>query len=55
MIDIILVFIISAIVGLASGYLRKARKKGVKCVGCPDSGSCSGSCSGCGGNCGCGK
>ena len=51
MTDIILVFIIGAIVGLASGYLRKARKKGVKCVGCPDSGSCSGNCSGCGCEC----
>ena len=52
MIDIILVFIIGAIVGLASGYLRKARKKGVKCMGCPDSSTCSGSCGSCSGCCG---
>ena len=48
MVNLILIFIIGAIVGLAAGYVYKAKKRGVKCVGCPHSGSC-------GGNCGCGK
>ena len=45
--NLIVIFIIGAIVGLAAGYVYKAKKRGVKCVGCPHSGSCSGSC-----NCG---
>ncbi len=45
--NLIVIFIIGAIVGLAAGYVYKAKKRGVKCVGCPCSGSCSGSC-----NCG---
>ena len=55
MINLILIFIIGTVLGLAAGYLWKAGKKGIKCVGCPDSGTCSGNCGGCGGNCGCGK
>lgn len=55
MTDFIIVAVIGLIVGLASGYIRKARKSGKKCIGCPDAGSCGGNCSGCGGNCGCGK
>ena len=42
--NLIVIFIIGAIVGLAAGYVYKAKKRGVKCVGCPHSGSCSGSC-----------
>lgn len=44
MIDVILVLIILAIVGAACGYLIKAKKRGIRCVGCPDSGTCAGSC-----------
>ena len=32
----------------------KAKKKGIKCIGCPDGAKCSGNCTGCSGNC-CGK
>lgn len=46
--NFILVFIIGTIVGFAIGYIRKAKKKGARCIGCPHSGSC-------GGGCGCGK
>ena len=52
--DLIIVLIVVCIVVLAGGYVWKARKKGVKCIGCPDSGKCSGSCAGCTG-CGCKK
>ena len=50
--DLVLVIIIALILGLVIFYLWRARKRGVKCVGCPDSGSCSGKCAGCSG-CGC--
>ena len=48
MVDIILILILAAIVGSASLYIYKSKKRGVKCIGCPASGSCF-SCS-----CGCG-
>ena len=50
--DIIVIAVIALILGLAVFYIIKAKKSGKKCIGCPDSGSCSGACSGC---CGCGK
>ena len=51
--NLLLVFVIGTIVGAAAGYVRRAKKRGVKCVGCPDSGTCSGNCGCC--SCGCGK
>ena len=59
MADIIIIVIVAAIVGLAGLYIYKAKKKGVKCIGCPDSGSCTGHCNGaceagkCNGSCHC--
>ncbi len=35
------------IIGAAILYIVKAKKKGRKCIGCPDSSSCSGNCSYC--------
>jgi hypothetical protein len=52
-IDYILIALVIAILGGAAFYIYKAKKSGKKCIGCPDSGSCSGNCSGC--QCGCGK
>ena len=49
--SIAVIAIVVAIVALAVGYIIKAKKRGVKCVGCPSGGSCSGSC---GGSCSCG-
>ena len=55
--SIIIVAVLVLIVGLAGGYVYKAKKSGKKCIGCPDSGcschanaktSCSGPCCGCG-------
>ena len=40
-IDILTVAIIVVILGLAIGYIRRAKKKGVKCIGCPDGATCS--------------
>ena len=52
MVNFVLVFVIAVVVGCAAGYVRKAGKRGVKCIGCPDASGCSGKCSSC---CGCGK
>ncbi len=49
--SIIVIFIVAALVGLAVGYIRSARKKGVKCIGCPDGVRRGGGCAGCSGNC----
>ena len=45
--NLILILVIGAIVGLAAGYVYKAKKRGAKCIGCPDARHCSGSCGGC--------
>lgn len=48
--------VIIAIIGGAALYIYKAKKKGIKCIGCPEGancgGNCSGGCAGCSGNCG---
>ncbi len=51
LIDYILIAVLAAILGGAAIYIYRAKKSGKKCIGCPDSGSCSGNCSGC--SCGC--
>ena len=51
--NIIIIGVVAFIVGAAGGYVWKARKQGVKCIGCPDAATCSGNCPGCSGNCGC--
>ena len=47
MADFIIIAVIGLIVGGAAGYIRKAKKRGARCIGCPNSGACGGSC-GCG-------
>lgn len=42
MTDIIVVGILVIILGAAIIYIRKAKKSGVKCIGCPSGCSCSG-------------
>lgn len=54
--NLIVIALIAAIVGASALYIYKAKKRGVKCVGCPDSGSCAskscgGNCAGCSGKC----
>ncbi len=48
----IIIAIIVAILSAAIGYIIKAKKGGKKCIGCPESGSCSkqDSCCSCGCN-----
>ncbi|MBE6553288.1 MAG: FeoB-associated Cys-rich membrane protein [Ruminococcaceae bacterium] len=50
--DWIAVFVILLIIGGATAYIIKAKKSGKKCIGCPDSCSCS-SQKGSNGNSGC--
>ena len=44
MVDVVLVLIIVVIVGGALAYIRKEKKRGVKCVGCPSGSTCGGKC-----------
>ena len=37
--DLIVVFIVAVVLGLAVFYIIRQKKKGVKCIGCP-SGAC---------------
>ena len=43
MADAIVLIILVLVVGGASAYLIRAKKNGVKCIGCPAGGSCPGS------------
>ena len=55
-VDILILAVLAAIMGLAVWAIRKSKKSGKRCIGCPDGGSCSGHCSGCGRSCsGCGQ
>ncbi len=45
--DIVILSVIAAIIGAATWYVIKAKRSGKKCIGCPDSGSCTGGCCGC--------
>jgi len=51
-VDIFVIAVIVVILGSAILFLRRAKKKGIKCVGCPDSSTCSGNCGNCSGSCG---
>ncbi len=60
MANLIAVIVIVAILALAAGYVVRAKKRGAKCIGCPDNKTCakgqdsmcSGKCSNCSGHCG---
>ena len=43
MANVIAVLVLAVLVGSASAYIVKAKKSGVKCIGCPAGGSCPGS------------
>ena len=53
-VDYIIIGVLLLIVVGAGFAIYKSKKSGKKCIGCPDSGSCSGNCGGCGGSCNCG-
>ena len=47
--NIIIFTVLAVIIGSAIVYIIKAKRKGVKCIGCPSGGCCSksGGCHGC--------
>lgn len=45
--SILVLAVILLIVGSAAWYIRREKRKGTKCIGCPDSKTCSGHCAGC--------
>ena len=45
--DYIIIAVIAGILGLAVWYIRRAKKKGASCIGCPEGGNCSGNCASC--------
>lgn len=47
MANVIASLVILLIVGWAVRYIYKAKKSGVKCIGCPNGGSCHGGCQNC--------
>ena len=46
-IDIIVLLIIALVVGGAIYYIIRAKRRGARCIGCPDAKTCSGNCSSC--------
>ena len=46
-IDYVLIAVLALIFGAVIVFILRAKKKGAKCVGCPDSAGCSGQCAGC--------
>lgn len=49
--NVVIIAVVAVIVALAALYIHKEKKRGRKCIGCPDSGSCSHNC----GSCCCGE
>lgn len=50
-VDFIVIALVCAVIGFAVFYVVRAKKKGAKCIGCPDGCSCSsqkGGCASCG-------
>jgi len=47
--NIIVITVVALIVGAAGWYIRKEKRRGVHCIGCPDSKACSGQCAHCSG------
>ena len=53
MADLFIIIIVFVLLRSAIRFIIKEKKKGTRCIGCPDAGSCSRKCSGCaGGTCG---
>ena len=40
MIDMMIGLVVVAMVGIALAYIRKQKKSGAVCIGCPNAGSC---------------
>lgn len=55
MIDFLVLAVVAGIVTAVALYIRKEKKAGVHCIGCPDAKTCSGHCGSCSGCAGTGK
>ena len=45
--NLIVIAVLVVVIGGAAIYVFKQRKKGVKCIGCPNGNDCSGNCCSC--------
>ena len=45
--DIVVGLVLIAVLGGAIFYILREKRKGRKCIGCPNTGNCSGKCAGC--------
>ena len=45
--DYVIIAVVAVILGLAVFYICRSKKKGKKCIGCPEGGNCFGGCIGC--------
>ena len=51
-VDYIIIALVLAVLGLSALVIYKSKKRGKKCIGCPDSCACSSTgCGGCNGSC----
>lgn len=48
MADLIVIIILLVLIGASVIYIRKEKKRGVKCIGCPDGATCAKKQGGCG-------
>ncbi len=46
-IDVIVFLILALVIGGAIFYMIQQKKKGMRCIGCPNAKSCSGNCTQC--------
>ena len=44
--NLIILAVVAVIITLSGRYLYRAKKRGVKCIGCPSGCSCNGKCGG---------
>ena len=43
-VDIVILLIVAAVLGLSVWFIYKSKKAGKKCIGCPHSDTCTGGC-----------
>ena len=49
--NFIVIAIVAVILAAAIWYIRKEKRKGSRCIGCPSGGTCCSECKGCCGKC----
>jgi hypothetical protein len=51
LVDFVILAVVAVVITLVALYLHRAKRKGIKCIGCPDGAKCADRCAGCSGNC----